>query len=159
MKKSRIFLFLTLALLLALVIVTAALAQGNESNFTASLKGRNERPNPVDTNAQGEVIVHISEDESSLSYKLIVANIDEAFAAHIHCGGPDVAGPVGVTLYGGPTVTLNGILAQATVTEPNAGNACGWVTLADVIAAIRSGDAYVNVHTTANPGGEIRGQL
>jgi hypothetical protein len=50
-------------------------------------------------------------------------------------------------------------LAQETITSPDDGNACGWQSLADVIAAIEAGDAYVNVHTTTVPSGEIRGQL
>jgi len=65
---------------------------------------------------------------------------------------------------------MDGILAQGTKTAPDPGNACGWVTLADVAAAMRSGDAYVNVHTNDGidpvntgpgdfPAGEIRGQI
>lgn len=158
MRKSRLFLLLTLALLLALVMATAAFAQGNDSNFTASLKGRNEVP-ARDTNAQGEAIVRFSRDGESLSYKLIVANIDNVLAAHIHCGIEGVNGPVGVTLFGGGPVTVNGILAQNTVTAPDEGNACGWETLDDVLTAILNDAAYVNVHTTQFPPGEIRGQL
>jgi hypothetical protein len=55
---------------------------------------------------------------------------------------------------------VNGILAEGLITAPDAGNACGWETLADVVAAIESGDTYVNVHTNpGTPSGEIRGQI
>jgi hypothetical protein len=42
---------------------------------------------------------------------------------------------------------VNGTLAQGTITAPDAGNACGWTHLAAVLAAINSGNTYVNVHT------------
>lgn len=158
MRKSRLIIFLTLALLLALATVTAALASGHDRNFTANLKGRNEVP-ARDTNAQGEAIVHFSKDGDSLSYKLIVANIDNVLAAHIHCGEAGANGPVGVTLFGGGPVTVNGILAQDTVLAPDDGNACEWETLEDVHDAILADAAYVNVHTLQFPPGEIRGQL
>jgi hypothetical protein len=62
------------------------------------------------------------------------------------------------------------VLASGEITAPNPGNACGWVTLDDVVAAMLSGNAYVNVHTNDGvaptntgpgdfPGGEIRGQI
>lgn len=159
MKKSRLFLLVTLTLLLALVMATAAFASGHDRNFTASLKGRNEVP-ANDSNAAGEAVVRFSKDGSSLSYKLIVANIENVFAAHIHCGEAGVNGPVGVTLFAGSEEAPNGILAEATVTAPNEGNACGWETLDDVLDAILADAAYVNVHTNPGfPGGEIRGQL
>lgn len=158
MKKSRLFLLILLALVMSLLMATAAMAQGNDRNFTASLKGRNEVP-ARDTNAQGEAIVRFSKDGDSLSYKLIVANIENVLAAHIHCGEAGENGPVGVTLFGGGPVTVNGILAQDTVSAPDDGNACGWETLEDVQDAILADAAYVNVHTLQFPPGEIRGQL
>ena len=74
-------------------------------------------------------------------------------------------GPIVVFLYGlGPTVSPNGILSQGTITSviPRPDSpACpgGIATLADLIAKLESGDAYVNVHTVVKPGGEIRGQV
>lgn len=103
---------------------------------------------------------------------LTVANIENVFAAHIHCGAAGVAGPVGVTLFMGPVGggRVDGVLAQGVITAPDAGNGCGWTDLAMVIAALGSGDAYVNVHTSDGlapadsgpgdfPAGEIRGQI
>jgi hypothetical protein len=56
----------------------------------------------------------------------------------------------------------------ASVTAPDPGNLCGWIDLNDVVAALESGDTYLNVHTKDEveplhrtldfPGGEIRGQ-
>ena len=65
---------------------------------------------------------------------------------------------MGITLFlGGPVGSGN--LANGPLPDPDPGNGCGWVTLDDAIAAMEAGDAYVNVHTLANLGGEVRGQL
>lgn len=158
-RNTRRFFLLLLVLALSLSVTAVAAANGHAPrNFRAHLNGDGE-VGPVDTDAQGEAIFQLSKDGSSLSFKLIAANIEDVFAAHIHCGTAGVNGPVGVTLFGGATVSPNGILSQGTITETNAGNACAWESLADVINAIDAGGAYVNVHTTANPGGEIRGQV
>jgi hypothetical protein len=146
-------------MLLLVLALAAPAAAGSQRNFRAHLAGRNEVP-PVDTNATGQAIFQLSKDGSELSYKLIVANIENVAAAHIHCGVVGVAGPVGVTLSGAaPAGRFDGILAQGTITTPNPGNSCGWTDLGEVLDAILSANAYVNVHTTANPGGEIRGQI
>lgn len=150
-------LILLLAVAVALFVFAPAVgASGHNDTFTANLKARNEVAD-IDSNATGQAIVKLRNGE--LSYKLIVANIDNVVAAHIHCAPTGVNGAVGVTLFmGGPT-SDSGILAQGEINAPDDGNGCGWETLDDVIAAIESGDTYVNVHTLANPGGEIRGQL
>lgn len=170
MKKITI---LALIMLTLLVITSAAYASPAASqNFVAPLSGREEVP-ARDTNATGVAIFKLSEDGTKLSYKLVVANIENVVASHIHCGAVGVSGPVGVNLLTGGVPgggRFDGSLADGTITAPNPGNACGWVTLADVVAAINSGDTYVNVHTNdgvdpANtgpgdfPGGEIRGQI
>lgn len=133
------------------------LAENGNGNLTASLKGRNEVP-ANDSKAAGEAIFKLRGD--SLSYKLIVANIENVVASHIHCGAEGVNGPVGVTLFSGAATSKSGVLAQGAIAGPDVGNACGWETLGDVIAAMHSGDTYVNVHTNPGiPSGEIRGQI
>ena len=148
---------LTMAMLVFLV--PAASAGGNGRSFIASLKGGNEVApvGPVDTNAQG--VAHFKVKGGELSFKLIVANIDDVTAAHIHCAPANANGPVGVTLFSGGPTSANGVLAEGPITGPNTINTCVWTSLDDVIAALESGDTYVNVHTSDNPGGEIRGQL
>jgi hypothetical protein len=137
--------------------VAAAVA---ETDFTTHLSGRNEVP-PVETRAQGEAILHVSEDGSSISFKLVVANIENITAAHIHIAAEGVNGPVVVPLYNGPTISgrFEGSLAEDTFTAANLTGPLAGMTIADLLSEIMAGNAYVNVHTTQNPGGEIRGQL
>ena len=96
------------------------------------------------------------------------ANIDDVTQSHIHCGPPGVAGPVVVFLFGfvAEGVTVNGRLSEGTITAANViprpdSAACpgGIADFDDLLAKMRSGDTYVNVHTIENPPGEIRGQL
>ena len=149
-----------LMLAAALVLLLAAPVYGGQNrNFVAPLDGGQENP-PVNTNATGVAKFQLSKDGSSLGFKLIVANIEDVVASHIHCGVVGVNGSVGVTLFSGGPTSANGTLAEGTITAPNAGNGCGWADLDAVLAAMESGGAYVNVHTfPANPGGEIRGQI
>lgn len=135
-----------------------ATAGGHPRNFRAHLSGENEVP-PVDTDAQGQAVFQLDRSGTELTYKLIVANIENVVAAHIHCAPTGENGPVGVTLFSGGPTSEAGVLAEDTVTDPDDGNACGWETLDDVVDAIENGVAYVNVHTLANPPGEIRGQV
>jgi CHRD domain len=156
---------------LALALLALAPPAAAGDNFVATLSGDQEVP-ARDTQAVGVATFKLREDGTGLLYKVNVANLDNAVAAHIHCAAIGVNGPVGVTLFMGTpsSGTVNGTLAEGTITAPDAGNACGWTDLAAVLTAMQSGDTYVNVHTNdgvppANtgpgdfPGGEIRGQV
>lgn len=147
-----------MGLLLSGPVYKAAAGEGRGpgDRFHAHLKGTNEVP-PVDTQAQGQVLLKV--DDEGLHYTLIVANIEDVVAAHIHCGAVGANGPVGITLFTGGPESSNGILVSGTAEAPDAGNACGWTDIEDVVAAILNGEAYVNVHTLGTPSGEIRGQL
>jgi CHRD domain-containing protein len=162
---------LLVPLALALLLVPATSSPAQTKNFRTHLTGAEEAPTPRETPAQGQAIFQVN-DDGTISYRLIVANIDNVFAAHIHCGAAGVAGPVGVTLYSNPgaTGTFSGVLAEGTITAPDANNMCGWTSLSQVLAAMEAGLTYVNVHTNDNvppantgpgdfPGGEIRGQI
>jgi CHRD domain len=160
-----------LVVMLALGLLALAPAAQAGDNFVATLSGDQEVP-PNDTQAVGVATFKLREDGTALAFKINVANLDNPFAAHIHCGAVGVNGPVGVTLFVGAPAggRVNGTLAEGTITAPDPGNACGWTDLAAVLAAIGSGDTYVNVHTNDGvappntgpgdfPGGEIRGQV
>jgi hypothetical protein len=162
------------------VVVSGINAKNDaQENHTTSLKGDQEVP-PRETHATGNAVYHISDDGNSVDYKLIVANIENVIMAHIHIGPAGVAGPVAVWLYpsttpgpapagGGP---INGVIVTGTFTAANLQAASGaWDgTWASLLAAIRGGGAYTNVHTddgvapqNTGPGdffpGEIRGQF
>lgn len=171
MKRFSLTVLVLLALLATTGATPAASVQASD-NFVAVLSGGDEVP-ARDTNARGVATFKLNADGTALDYTLIAANIENVVAAHIHCGPVGVSGPIGVTLLhamppgGGRS---DGVLASGTITTPDAGNACGWVTLADVLTALRSGNTYVNVHTNDGvaptntgpgdfPGGEIRGQV
>lgn len=129
---------------------SAVLAEGNEPHEqfqAAALTGANEVPS-VTTDATGSATFTLI--DSSLTFELDVADIDNAIAAHIHVGAEGENGGVMVTLFDGPSTGtgFTGRLAEGTV------------EIADSVAAhMRAGTAYVNVHTTANPPGEIRDQV
>jgi hypothetical protein len=145
-------------------------------------------PTPADSLAQGQAIFQIAKDGQSFSYKLIASNIENVNQAHIHCGAATVNGPIVVWLYPGPTGSAvpsgagrhDGVLAEDTVisgvmnhvrpASPSAQCPGGVANFADVLNKMRSGNAYVNVHTNDGvapintgpgdfPGGEIRGQF
>jgi hypothetical protein len=155
---------------------------GDQEVFTPSTPGG---PTPADSRAQGEAHFMVSNDGTSVDYKLMASNINNAFMAHIHCGVPGSNGPIVVWLFPstdpvpGPQGggRHDGVLAEGTFTNANViarpdNAACpgGVSSLADVLAKIKAHGTYVNVHTsdgntTPNegpgdfPGGEIRGQL
>jgi hypothetical protein len=135
---------------------------------TPTLSGAAERPTPVTSAASGDFVAEVRDTATIagkkdslavLRFELGVRNINAATMAHIHAGGAEAAGPVMVFLFNGPTTGTNftGILSSAEITRASAFNAP--FNLDSVLTRMRNGTAYVNVHTSANPGGEIRGQI
>jgi hypothetical protein len=157
-----------MAAILALAIALPASANHSEGQrtFITLLKGGNEVP-AVETDGFGVSVMRLNRAETGLSFALITAHLENIHMAHIHCGAAGVNGPVVAFLFGpaDPMVTKNGLLSSGTLTDadviPRTSAVCPTDVndLADVVALIRAGNAYVNVHTEANPGGEIRGQL
>ena len=147
------------------VVLPVFATSNTSSNFgTGGMAGEHERPNPVDTKARGTATFTLSDDGTTVHYKLIVANIEKVTQSHIHIGGVESAGPVVVFLFGFVPggVTENGVLAEGSFTAANliARPAIGFgATMPELVAAMTNGNAYVNVHTVAFPPGEIRGQI
>lgn len=123
--------------------------QGINAAMTASLTGTAERPVPVRTPARGfGLFTLVGRD---LSFQVHYSGLSgPATAAHIHGPAPDSAA-AGVLID----------LRPHAVGSPGvAGAYVGTVTLdAAQLAAIGDGLAYVNIHSSAKPGGEIRGQI
>src|SRR2546429_6376121 len=115
--------------------------------WVAILRGASETP-PRDTPARG-VALFLLGDHGSVDYMIIVARISNVFAAHIHCGTPGVAGPVGVTLFMGTPASgpVHGGLVRSSFSTPDPGNACGWTAVAGRAAAVAGGGAHPDVRT------------
>jgi hypothetical protein len=118
------------------------------ATLKTSLRASQERPKPKGKTrrARGTFSATITKQGSSavLTWRLTFSRLTgKAFAAHIHSGARGKPGPVIVPLC---TPCRTGARGRVTVD-------------ASVLNALQSGRTYVNVHTTKNPAGEIRGQL
>lgn len=142
--------------LLAASLGIAGCDSGTESDptetFRAELTGAAERPNPVTTSATGNATVTWDPRTGTFSYTLNVSNITGVLASHIH-GPATTEQPAGilVTLQTPSTPTVSGTFTGAD--NPTA------VSRDSLLTLLRGGRTYVNVHTSANMSGEIRGQL
>ncbi len=137
---------------LSLALAPAVLAA---ETFTTELSGDNAVP-PIEVDASGEATVTISDDEQSVSWDISYRDLTGAPAAgHIHMGGADENGPV--------LIPFDSVTESGSTGTFAASDYAGGEGLPDdwdgVLEEIRSGNAYVNIHTEEHPGGEIRGQL
>ena len=81
------------AVLVLLLAVAGLAVAGENQNYAVHLNGGTEVPSNA-SQAAGQVKLRLSPDGTSLSYKLIAANLENPIAAHIHIGPPGVNGPV-----------------------------------------------------------------
>ncbi|HEX8326380.1 MAG TPA: CHRD domain-containing protein [Hymenobacter sp.] len=134
-------------------------AKSANRNFSAHLTGDQEVP-AVATNATGQAIYQLSKDGLSMSYKLIVANIQTSVIfGHLHVGARGANGGVVVDLVGATGPSPQGVIAEGTITRAQLKGALAGQPLSALVAAMEAGNVYTNVHSTANRGGEIRGQV
>lgn len=133
---------LVAAPLLAALAFTAP-ARADMINFKGALSGAQEVPAKT-TDGKGDVLATLDTKTKMLNYTVTYTGLSgPATAAHIH--GPAAAG-----------ANAGVLVPFASAVSPITGT----VTLTDAqIADLMAGKMYANVHTAANPGGEIRGQL
>lgn len=132
--------------------------------FVAGLTGENQMP-AVETDATGFAVFAVGDE--SVDYALAVASIENVLMAHIHMGGPDESGSVAVWLD--PSVDARepelregettAISAQGTITPEDFVGPLEGESFDALLQAMGESEAYVNVHTESNQGGEIRGQI
>ena len=168
---ARSALVATVAVLSIALAAVGLASAGEGRNYSLHLNGDTEVPANA-SRAAGQAVFQLSKDGTSLDYKLIVANLDNPIAAHIHLGPAGVNGPVVANLFSGAPDggTANGVLAEGTITAANLIGPLNGQPLSALIAQLNSGNAYVNVHTNDGvpptgtgpgdlPGGEIRGNF
>ena len=155
--------------------LTLAGDRGDRDTFHASLSGFQEvtGPGPILSEGTGTLVLKLNRQAKTVSFWLTYSGLSAAaFMSHIHFAPVHVGGSVMVWFCGGPPVT------PPAGTQPcpaGGGTVTGTITAADIQAvaaqnvmagdfdaledALDSNSAYVNVHTTAFPAGEIRGQI
>ena len=145
----------------AAAIVTVAASCGSDSTgptnktYVANLIAANEGAGH--TSAGSGVATFIDKGDV-IDWTLNLTNMTAVIASHIH--GPAAAGVntgviINLFLPNVATATVNGVVAQGTITNANNAN----ISLDSLRVLFNNGNAYVNVHTTPNPGGEIRDQV
>jgi len=139
-KMGNISLRLVLGAIVAVLFGCASMSGDNSIKVT--LSGAEEVP-PVSTKATGSGTIVIKADKS-ISGSVTTSGV-AGVAAHIHLGTAGKNGPV---------------IVPMTKTSDNEWTIQAGAKLTDEqYASFKAGDLYVNVHSAANKGGEIRGQL
>lgn len=136
---------------------------GAPAKFEIPLTGAEAVP-PVETAATGTFFLYLEAQPNgsfNISYKLDVSNIVDVTAAHVHLGAKGVEGEVVFPLYGGPEKagSFTGTLAEGAFDAAGLTGSLAGKTIPELAALVLQGQTYVNVHTKAYPGGEIRGQI
>lgn len=148
-----------------------AIAGSNTNNFKGDpMLGYAENPD-VSTVASGSFDANLSDDGTSLHYVLSYDGLEgSVLQAHVHFGKTAVNGGISFFLCsnlgngpaGTPTCpqsgTVEGDIEAADVVGP-AGQGIEVGNLDEIVAAMRAGHAYANLHSSKWPGGEIRAQL
>lgn len=123
--------------------------------YIANLSPANEVPVKTTT---GTGVATFVDNGDVINWTLQLTNMTGVIASHIH--GPAPAGTntgviINLFLPNVATGTVNGTVAQGTITNANNSN----VSLDSLRVLFNNGNAYVNVHTSANNAGEIRDQV
>lgn len=130
------------------------------NTFTASLNGANERPTASTSTATASAsfVSSTSGATTTIQYTVTITGgtlTGPITAAHIHGPGGvnDVAAPI-VTLQVTSTGTTGVVVSGSFTTTGHA-----TINIAQLLTQMLAGNTYVNLHTAANPSGEIRGQI
>ena len=170
MHRLGVHAVLVSAFLVVLGAGSYALAGGGDKKFRENLTSYQEVP-ALSSTGSGKFELEIK-NNSSMSYRLTYGDLgSNATQAHIHFGQRSVNGGISVflcsNLGNGPAGTqacpvsggtITGTVTAADVIGP-AGQGISAGEFAELLAAIRAGVTYANVHSVNFPGGEIRAQL
>lgn len=123
--------------------IRGQLLMPNGIPFSISLSGSQDSP-PIQTYGTGTGWAILDTTGSNLTYEITHASLSSStIAAHFHLGATGVNGSV-LTPFSYADSTASGV----------------WTSLPDsAVTDLLNGDVYANIHTTAHPSGEIRGQL
>jgi hypothetical protein len=168
----------TIVSILGVILAISGAAYGDEFVFVATLSGAQEvvgppfvAPQPgVTTDTVGRLRLQFDAALTRATFRLRVQQGVDITQAHLHCAPAGVNGPITVFLFGlvaDPGVDVDGLLSEGELTNASfqAGVDCNATcgktvnNIASLRAAILDGCIYANVHSVANRGGEVRGQV
>lgn len=128
-------------------------------HYTATLNAANERQaNPVSSTAAGTAVFTLRGNDS-LDFTVMASGLSAAaVASHIHVGAPSASGPIvnGFAISSGVT---SGTVASGTIILSQVVAGSGQISGDSLRVLLENGNAYVNVHTSTYPAGEVRGQI
>jgi len=146
----------------AIIGFGAAPASAQQFTLNATLTGAGETPSPgINTGAFGNAVIVVDLGARTVTYTVNVFNMPSGVtASHSHVGAVGTAGPV-VVIFTPPVNASNdfGFTGVVQDTAFSLAPTLGIRSADDMFQAILGNNSYVNVHSTVNPGGEIRGQL
>jgi hypothetical protein len=128
------------------------------ANLTAAAEGGT-------VTSAGSGVVTFEDKGDRITWSMTLTNMTNVTVSHIHLGSATnvgaTAGPVIINLFlpnrapGNEIGTVNGLVAEGSITNANSPT----VKLDSLRVLFNNGNSYANVHTVANPGGEIRDQI
>lgn len=131
-------------------------------NFLVELSGDNEVP-PVVTDTTGTANLHVNQSLTEIRFKMDIRNADDVLGvagAHLHCAPAGANGPVAAFLAGSLPPGYDGdVQLRATLNDGSIINPVCGSNIAELVGSMLDGNVYINVHSTAFPGGVIRGQV
>ena len=177
MKKTSIIATLVAVVVGALGIGSYALAGPDDGGQLTRMESYFEVPS-ISSTGQGEFRAKIDEKNQTIEYTLTWENLEvSATQAHIHLGQRSANGGISVFLCTnlgnappsppnpptqacpiGPSGTVSGVITPAHVSGP-ANQGIEPLSFVELVAAMREGFTYANIHSARFPGGEIRGQI
>jgi hypothetical protein len=176
MKKLMILSAIAAGLVAVLVLGPLAVAGGGKQHVKADdgLGGYLEPPS-ISTTGTGTFEATINDDAGTIDWTLSYANLDSPsppLQAHVHfgqrsvnggisfflCANPPIVPPAGTQPCPAPPATISGTATAANIIGPM-GQGIEPGSFDEIVAAMRAGRTYANVHSARFPGGEIRGQI
>jgi hypothetical protein len=133
--------------------------KGQIAEYGAFLTGAEEVPAVMSPGSGAARITQV--DGNTLRFEVRVANTTGIIFAHLHKGALGANGGVVVTLIPAqePSGLSNGVVAEGMIDASKLTGALAGKSITDLVKELEAGLIYVNIHTTTNPGGELRGQV
>jgi hypothetical protein len=173
--KGRLRLAVAVAVVAALAVVVTTAIAGGGKDIREHLTGYQEDPLALSTTGKGSFQARIDEAEQHIFYRLSYESLEGSpTQAHIHFGGRAQSGGISVWLCSNlpspspapagtqpcpmPSGTVTGVIGASDVVGPS-GQGIEPGQFDELVAAVRAGKTYANVHSTKYPAGEIRAQL